>query len=125
MLLLVSIGLCFVGIGVLATSGVFLWRWPLFWWGVLIGLAALVVVVLPMGRFFLRVDRPDVYPRSEAHHRLIVYSVGWPVSGILLGSMAAMLDAVWMDIAFAAYVVVIALATPLAIGVARFRLREP
>ena len=45
--------------------------------------------------------------------------------GVLAGSLAALLDAVWIDVVFAGYVVAIALAIPFAVRFARSRQREP
>jgi hypothetical protein len=66
------------------------------------------MVVLPMGVFFARVDTP-ANRRSEVGHRLVVYTVGWPLMGVFVGSLAAMLNTVWLDIAFAVYAVIIGL----------------
>jgi hypothetical protein len=85
------------------------------------------MIVVPMGVLSLPVVRPDAKQKLEARRRLVVTSVACLVLGIVGGAFAAILGMVWVDIALAAYVVIIALVTGVLLGIgvhARSRQRE-
>jgi hypothetical protein len=82
------------------------WHSSLFYWGVGVGLAGALGIYLILSGA-LRTGSPDPAARLRFTRRRALYAWTWVGTGIGLGMFAAMFDLVWLDIAMAAYVVVV------------------
>jgi hypothetical protein len=98
------------GVSVLIALAVFVaehhaaWSWPLFAWGLGVGLFGLAVIE---SAFAIAVRRPEVKPEQKARlrRRQYIYIPAWIQGGIVIGTGAAAFDAAWVDIVGGVYVV--------------------
>lgn len=79
------------------------WNWALFGWGVAIGVVGLAVITGAF-RVGLRRDDDTDDQRERLRRRILIYSVMWPIIGIICGAVSAAFDQAWLDIGVAAYV---------------------
>jgi hypothetical protein len=82
------------------------WSWPLFAWGVAVGLFGLVVV---FGLFSVVRRRSTVSDEQQTkiRHRLVIYSGLWLALGLIFGSASAAFGHAWIDLVATVYVVVL------------------
>jgi peptidoglycan/LPS O-acetylase OafA/YrhL len=81
------------------------WSWPLFFWGVAVGLTGLALIAALLRR---AAKRPEITEdqRLRLRRRLLIYAFCWIAAGLICGSVAATFDRAWIDIAVTAYVAV-------------------
>lgn len=100
------------------------WRWPLFFWGLPIGLASCAPVSVAI---VVRLRRGELTPerRSTLRSRLVLYAGEGLFAGVVVGGTSAAWDAAWIDKLLAAFVVVFPLlGLALAVLIYRSRRRE-
>ena len=98
------------------------WRWPLFFWGLPIGLVACAPVSVAI---VVRLRSGELSPerRSALRFRLVLYAIQGLYIGAVVGSLAAVTDAAWIDKLFAVLAVVFPL-TGLALVLLVYRSRR-
>lgn len=104
-MLLASMILVFAAVALLVSMYHARWSWPLFFWGVAVGLAGLALIA---ALFSLASHRQDITDdrRLRLRRRLIVYACCWIAAGLVCGSVSAAFDKAWIDVAVTAYVAV-------------------
>lgn len=97
--------------GSLAAAGWFVsmhhddWRWPLFFWGVAVGLAGAAVIRL----VFVVVVRRQVLAQEQQavfRRRLVIYDCCWLGAGLFFGAISAALNQPWIDFGVTLYAAV-------------------
>src|SRR6185312_17372728 len=81
------------------------WSWPLFVWGLAVGLVGLALVALIGIALRGRAITDD--QRLLLRRRLIIYTCCWIAAGLTCGSISAAIDQMWIDIVATVYVALI------------------
>jgi len=104
-MLLASMVVVLAAVGLLVAMHHARWSWPLFFWGVAIGLVGLALIAT---LFRLASHRQEITEdqRLRLRRRLIIYTFCWIAAGVVCGSVSAAFDQAWIDIAATAYVAV-------------------
>ena len=104
-MLLASMISVFAGTAVLVSIHHAQWSWPLFFWGIAVGLAGLAILT---ALFRLLSHRKEITEdqRLRLRRRLIIYTFCWIAAGLVCGLVSAAFDQAWIDIAAAAYAAV-------------------
>lgn len=105
--LLASGVVCLAALGVLKLETATGWRWPLFLWGLALGVAGAAYTYVFLG-FAARGSMSEADQRVKIRRRRIVYSEAWLLGGLELGTMAGISGLAWVDIVVTAYFVVVA-----------------
>jgi hypothetical protein len=83
------------------------WDWPLFEWGVVVGLLGALCLNAVYGFAAARIGTPDEDKRAWLHRRRLIYTWAWLVIAVELGMLAAMFDLVWLILVVAGYIVLV------------------
>jgi hypothetical protein len=85
------------------------WHWSLFPWGIAVGMVGAGFINMALRAASL-LSKLDLERRTRIRRRRLIYTWMWLFLGIETGMAAAMFDLVWIDVAVAAYVLVVAAA---------------
>ena len=102
-ILLASLLVVLGALGLLVSMHQQHWRWPLFVFGVAVGLAGLVIIAALLW-FVWRRPETTAEQRLRLRRRLIIYVFCWVAAGLICGTAAAAFNQAWIDIAAAVYV---------------------
>jgi hypothetical protein len=83
------------------------WHWPLFVWGVVVGLSGALCLNAVYAFAAGRIAPPDEGKRAWMRRRRLIYTWAWLFIAVELGMLAAMFDLVWLIVAAAGYVVLV------------------
>lgn len=104
-ILLASMIVVFAALGLLILMHHAYWNWPLFFWGVAVGLAGLIIITA-LVRLVSRRQETTADQRLLLRRRLTIYTFGWVAVGLICGSASAAFDQAWIDVGAALYVAV-------------------
>lgn len=82
------------------------WNWALFGWGIGIGLALILVLESGLVLIMRRIDVP-ADRKAGIHRRQYIYIPGLIFGGLLFGMIAAIFDAIWVDVLGSAYAFIV------------------
>lgn len=83
------------------------WHWPLFLWGVAIGLGSFALI-LGIGRRATRGEGFSAERTLRLRRQLFIYATAWLLMGVLAGFGSSMVDSVWPDLLLLAFLILTA-----------------
>lgn len=98
----ISFGCVMVALAIIAVQRRDRWSWPLFAWGIVIGIVGVVLIELAL-RAASRLPEVSNSDRQRVMQRLPTYRLCWIAGGLIIGTIAASFDHGWIDIVGAAY----------------------